>query len=95
MASRFSQASADLRPIPLGMACGVVAALAILFMTVRTTQVEGGNTLVLLRKFLPGYTLSVTGCVIGMIWAFVEVFLLGALVGLLYNAFVRAFDPRR
>ncbi len=95
MAFRSTNADATLRPLPLGMACGIVAAACIAFMTMRASQVEGGNTLVLLRKFLPGYTLSVTGCIIGMVWAFVEAFLLGALVAWLYNVFVRAFEPRR
>ena len=87
--------TASLRPLPLGIACGLVAGIGILFMTVRAAQVEGGNTLLLLRKFLPGYTMTPTGCVVGMIWAFVETFLLAALVANLYNLFVRLLEPRR
>jgi hypothetical protein len=86
---------ASLQPIPLGIACGVVAAAGIVFMTVRAAQVQGGNTLLLLRKFLPGYSISVAGCVAGMIWAFVEAFLVAVLVAALYNALVRLLEPRR
>ena len=84
-----------LRPLPLGMAVGIVSGLGVLLMTARAVQVKGGNTLILLRKFFPGYSISPTGCVIGMIWAFVEGFLVAATVAVLYNLFRRALEPPR
>jgi uncharacterized membrane protein len=83
-----------MRAIPFGIAIGVVSGLGVLVATVRAVQIHGGNTLILLRKFFPGYTISPAGCAIGMVWGFVYGFLAGAAVAVLYNYFVRALEPR-
>ena len=84
----------SLRPLALGMSAGVVTSAGVLLATMRASQVEGGQTLLLLRKFFPGYSLNASGCAVGMVWGFVYAFMVAGLFALLYNAFCRLLEPR-
>ena len=82
------------RPLALGMAAGVVSSASVLLATVRAAQVDGGQTLLLLRKFFPGYSISPSGCGLGMVWGFVYAFVAAGSFALLYNLFCRMLEPR-
>ena len=84
-----------LRPLSLGIAVGIVWGLGVLLATIRAVQIHGGATLILLRKFFPGYTVSPGGCVLGMIWGFVYGFLVAVAIAGLYNYFVDTIEPKR
>ncbi len=84
----------SLRPLAVGLAAGVVTSGGVLLASVRAMQVEGGQTLLLLRKFFPGYSLTPGGCVVGMVWAFVYGMVVAGAFALLYNAFCRLLEPR-
>lgn len=85
----------SLRPLALGLAAGMVTSAGVLLATVRAAQVDGGQTLLLLRKFFPGYSLTPGGCVMGMVWGFVYAFVAAGGFALLYNMLCRILEPRQ
>ena len=83
----------------LGIALGVVVALGIIITTswlvLRGTADQSMHA-VLLAQYLPGYSISVKGSIIGAVELFTVTYLLSMLFSWLYNciAQLRGRDPR-
>jgi len=74
--------------IAVGLLLGFVLAAATLLLVAKGgTQV--GQHLALLGVFLPGYSVSVRGALVGFVYLFVIGYALGRFMGTLYNAFAR------
>lgn len=71
-----------------GIAIGLLLGLG-LFIATNILVLRGGAVvgphLALLGVFLPGYTVSFAGSLIGFVYMFVIGYILGRLLGLLYN----------
>ncbi|MGM0439598.1 MAG: bacteriophage holin [Chlamydiota bacterium] len=83
-----------LHPVKLGLAGGVLWGLAVFVVTlisVVTSSMEtagyGKMFLDVLASIYPGFTISVGGSIIGLIYGFIDVFIGLALFAWLYNAF--------
>ena len=80
-----------------GIAGGLVLGLG-LFVATNVLVLQGappgqpvGPTLGLLRYFLPGYSVSFGGSLLGFVYTFVIGYSLGRAVGLIYNKLVEGF----
>ena len=80
-----------------GIAGGIVLGLG-LFGATNILVLQGappgqpvGPTLGLLRYFLPGYSVSFPGSLIGFVYMFVLGYVLGRAVGTIYNKLVEGF----
>lgn len=87
----MSQAFRRLDRWSLGVALGTVAGLmlfsATLFLTIKGGEVVGPN-LQLLNQFLPGYTVTAWGSLVGLAYGFLLGFIVGWLFAFLRNASV-------
>ena len=73
----------------MGLAFGILWAVAVLIVGLLATFNGYGTELInLLSTVYLGLGLSVTGVVIGAIWAFVDAFIGGYLLAWLYNKFL-------
>ena len=72
--------------IATGLVCGVLLGAATLVLVIRGGPNVGAH-LGLLSVYLPGYSVTVPGSIIGFIYAFVIGGVLGWLAGRLYNIF--------
>lgn len=74
-----------------GIAVGLLLGLT-LFVATNVLVVKGGDQvgphLVLLRNYLPGYSVSYLGSVIGFIYLFVIGYAIGRLIGTVYNRMI-------
>lgn len=88
------EAFARLDRIALGFAvgalCGLAVFLATIFLVLKGGEVVGPN-LALLGQFFYGYTVTISGAFIGLVYGFVAGFVLGWLMGLLRNSLVSAY----
>ena len=74
----------------LGLALGLLWGGGLLVATLWVLFADGGEHLILLRKFYLGYAISFPGAVIGFVWGFVDGFVGGWLFACLYNRFAKA-----
>jgi hypothetical protein len=74
--------------IATGLLCGATLAVATVILVLKGGATVGQH-LGLLSAFLPGYSVTLTGAVIGFVYLFVIGYALGRLTGTLYNAFAR------
>ncbi|PIR97152.1 MAG: membrane-associated protein [Candidatus Doudnabacteria bacterium CG10_big_fil_rev_8_21_14_0_10_41_10] len=73
----------------LAMGCGFTNAFAFLVLGLTAAFLGWGNELVeLASKLYLGYGVDPIGLVVGVLWAFVDGFLLGALFATVYNKFL-------
>jgi protoporphyrinogen oxidase len=76
----LAQVFAKLDPVAFGLSVGIVSGvvlfLATLFLVLRGGDVVGPN-LQLLSQFLPGYTVTVPGSLLGLVYSFAFGFILG------------------
>jgi hypothetical protein len=70
---------------------GLFAATNILILRGAAPGEHVGPTLGLLRYFLPGYSVTFLGSVIGLVYMFVIGYILGRVVGTVYNKLVGDF----
>jgi hypothetical protein len=75
--------------IATGLVCGALLALATVVLVVRGGPNMGAH-LGLLAVYLPGYSVSVAGAVVGFVYAAAIGALAGWLAARLYNLFARA-----
>ena len=75
--------------IALGLLFGLGLALATLVLVFRGGT-EVGPHLGLISIFLPGYSVSVVGALIGFAYMFVIGYAIGRLIGLIYNSLARS-----
>jgi len=76
--------------LAVGALCGLVVFLATIFLVLKGGAVVGPN-LALLSQFFFGYTVTVSGAFIGLVYGFVVGFVVGWLIGLLRNSLVSAY----
>lgn len=76
-----------LRVRAFGLATGVVAGLFVFFLTLVSLWFGRGETIDALVVPFPGFSRSVGGAIVGLIWGFVDGFIGGALLAWLYNRF--------
>ncbi|MFB6141802.1 MAG: bacteriophage holin [Halorientalis sp.] len=77
----------DLDARALGRAAGLLWAAAVVALGLLARSGWGDQWRDLLADSYPGYDSSPRGLAIGAVWAFVDGFVGGSLLGLLYNAF--------
>lgn len=71
----------------LGLAGGILWGACVFLTTLWVTYRGGGEHLVLLAKIYVGYSVSVAGAFVGLVWGFVDGFICGWLLAWLYNRF--------
>ena len=84
----LSQVFAKLDPIAYGTAFGIVAGITLFMMTLLLVLKGGdvvGPRLSLLNNFFPGYTVTLGGSLIGLIYGFVSGFLVGWVMAFVRN----------
>jgi hypothetical protein len=72
-----------------GLAAGILWALCVFLCTLWAIFWGGGEHLILLAKFYPGYSISVLGAFLGLVYGFVDGFVSGWLFAWLYNRFAK------
>lgn len=79
-----------LSPKGMGLACGILWALAMVFIVILTLIFDGyGKPFIdFMGHFYIGYEATVKGAVIGAVWGFVDTAIAGFLIAWLYNFFV-------
>lgn len=75
----------------LVLGIGLFAATNILLLVGPAPGTEVGGTLSLLRYYLPGYSVTFVGSLVGFVYAFVIGYILGRAVGSIYNRLVKGF----
>jgi hypothetical protein len=78
-----------LKPFALGLSLGIVWGFA-LFITTWLSYFTGyGKSFldVLAASLYPGYTISPLGSIVGLLYGFVDLLIMGFLVGWIYNRF--------
>ena len=69
----------------LALALGFLWGGIVFLATLWVWFVDGGDTLLLLRRFYIGYSVSLYGSLIGLIWGVLSGGLVGAILAWLYN----------
>ena len=82
-----------LRPLALGLAGGIVWGASI-FVATFWILITGsaGTTIALIGKFYLGYSVSIGGAFIGLVWGFADGFVAGLVIAWLYNAFIPSYQ---
>jgi hypothetical protein len=70
-----------------GLAAGTLTGFALFFMTVLELIFRSGQRFDCLSTLLPGYSVSPAGAFIGLVWGFLDGFIIGFLFASLYNLF--------
>ena len=84
-----------LRVRAFGLATGVVAGLFVFFVTLVSIWFGRGETIDALVVPFPGFSRSIGGAIVGLLWGFVDGFIGGALLAWLYNRFTATlFAPK-
>lgn len=76
--------------LALGILWGICIFVATLWVMIK----GGGEHLVLLQQFCPGYGISVGGAFLGLVYGFIEGFIVGLIFTALYNAFLKPCKPK-
>jgi hypothetical protein len=90
----LQQAFARIHAVALGVALGTCIGVGLCLATLVLVFKGGvvvGPTLGLLRQYLPGYEVTVTGSLVGLAYGFVYGFVGGWVLASLRNLFVLAF----
>ena len=80
-----------LKPVALGLSLGVVWGGA-LFITTWLSYLTGYGKLfleVLAGSVYPGYSISPAGSFIGLLYGFIDLFIMGTILGWVYNKIVK------
>jgi len=78
-----------LKPLALGLAGGIVWGASVFAATLWILITgSAGTTIALLAKFYMGYSVSIGGAFIGLVWGFADGFIAGLVIAWLYNAFI-------
>ncbi len=72
-----------------GLALGVVMGVIVFLATIIVMMKEGGEHLILLRQFFPGYAITIGGSIFGLIEGFISGYIIGWILTALYNIFQR------
>ena len=74
-----------LRVQAFGLATGIVMGLFVFLLTLVSLWFGRGETIDALVVPFPGFSRSIGGAIVGLIWGFVDGFIGGALLAWLYN----------
>ena len=78
-----------LKPLALGLAGGILWGVGLCVGTLWIVIIGSpGITLGLLGKFYIGYSVTIPGAFIGLVWGFVDGFICGIILAWLYNLFI-------
>jgi hypothetical protein len=78
----------ELKPVQLGIATAIVWGVCVFFFGILATYFNRGKSMQsVLGSIYPGYRRSLSGTVIGTIWALIDGFFGGLAVGWIYNSF--------
>jgi len=84
-----------LRVRAFGLATGIVSGLFFFILTLVSLWFGRGETIDALVVPFPGFSRSLGGAVVGLIWGFVDGFIGGSLLAWLYNRFANTlFAPK-
>lgn len=73
-------------PVRLGLAAGIVFGICTLIVTWLNIWFSYGSAwLNILTSIYPGYKISWTGSIVGMIYGFADMFIFFGLIGLIHN----------
>ena len=79
-----------LNVIAFALTCALFWGLGLLFITLWIILWDGSNSdLTFIGRVYRGYNLTVVGSILGLIWAFVDGFIGGAIFAWLYNLISR------
>jgi hypothetical protein len=78
-----------LKPIALGLACGIVWGIGLALVTIVALTRSTGEVLSKLAGYYPGYSVSPVGALVGAVWGFVDGFIAAAVLAWLYNHFAK------
>ena len=74
----------------LAMSLGIIWGVALLVITIISLYSGyAAEFLSLVASFYPGYEVSIPGAVIGLIYAFIDGFIGGYLMAIIYNKFAK------
>ena len=80
----------SLNVLALGLSLGILWALGVLSLGIVASMCGYGHQLVaLLGDIYLGYQPTLVGSLIGAIWAFIDFFIFGVFIALLYNYLVK------
>ncbi|HID96054.1 MAG TPA: hypothetical protein EYP53_08380 [Candidatus Latescibacteria bacterium] len=71
----------------LGLATGIIMGAAIFVATIWVQAAGGGSLLGQLSRFYFGYSVGIGGAFLGLLYGFIDGFIGGWLLALLYNKF--------
>ncbi len=84
-----------LNVLALGLACGLIWGLGVFLLTWWVIIWDGQSSqATLIGQVYRGYTISAVGSVIGLIWAFFDGVIGGAIFAWLYNLLARRLGDR-
>ena len=79
-----------LKPLALALTSGILWGVAVMFATWWILIIgSGGKTIGALANFYPGYSVSLVGGLIGLLWGFVDGIICGYIFAQLYNLFIK------
>lgn len=73
----------------MGLALGIVLGVAVFGATIWVFVRGGGYHVALLKQFYIGYSISIGGAFVGLIYGFIDGFIAGWLLAWLYNLFAK------
>ena len=77
-----------LNPRAFALSAGIIWGLSVFIATIWLLIIgSAGSTLALLHKFYLGYSISVLGAFIGLIWGFIDGLIIGFAFAWIYNLF--------
>ena len=79
----------ELNKMSLGLAAGLLWGGGLFVATMWVMAVDGGEHLLMIRRFYIGYSVSFLGAIVGFVYGFVDGFLGGWILAWLYNRFTR------
>jgi len=80
----------DCSKFALALAVGIILAVYILFTGITAWLFDWGTSLVeVISSLYIGYAASLSGAIIGTVWAFIDGFIAGLLIAWLYNKFLQ------
>ena len=79
----------------LGLALGICWGGSIVITTLWLMIAGGGEILDFLPKFYVGYSVSVLGAFVGLIYGFIDGFIYGFVLAWFYNLFAAKFPPAK
>jgi len=84
-----------LNPKAFGLAAGIIWGINWFFLTWWMILFEGiTHDVTLIGRWYRGYTVSPLGSLVGLVWGFVDGFLIGLMVAWLYNKLAHRFTSQ-